>query len=247
MIPQRRCICSDHPSGEEQWQSTMGKVAQWFNQPNGQQWLTQEQQLLTQALHDQGCFGRYLLHFGPQTAAVPAIWGGMQCIRIGPPAISGVMIQCGALAWPVAEHSVDGVILQHGLEFCSAPKRLLQEAAFGLRPGGHLLILGINPLSAWGVRCRFSKDVLNQAAWIWPSQVKTWLADLDFLTEDLIYSGRDGSFWSQYSIPLGGFYLIVARKLTPGIPPWRLESHTATSGALAPLAFTLKIPESNRG
>ena len=52
---------------------------------------------------------------------------------------------------PVASDSVDVVVLHHALDFTEQTHRLLREATRVLRPGGHMLIIGFNPASLWGL------------------------------------------------------------------------------------------------
>ncbi len=86
-------------------------------------------------------------------------------------------------AWPLSEHAADVVLLQHGLDFCLSPHRLLREAARTVRPGGHLLLIGINPWSLWGIRHYFAGDALRQARCIPPSRACDWLNLLGFALE----------------------------------------------------------------
>lgn len=53
---------------------------------------------------------------------------------------------------PFAEMSLDVLLLPHRLEFSERPHQTLREAARVLMPEGHLLITGLNPWSAWGIK-----------------------------------------------------------------------------------------------
>lgn len=55
-------------------------------------------------------------------------------------------------ALPFEAASLDLVVLPHTLEFAPDPHRTLREVERVLRPEGRLVILGINPASAWGLR-----------------------------------------------------------------------------------------------
>ena len=55
-------------------------------------------------------------------------------------------------ALPLQNDSVDVVIVNHMLEFSHDPRGVLREAVRVLRPGGHLLLLGFQPISLWGVK-----------------------------------------------------------------------------------------------
>lgn len=55
-------------------------------------------------------------------------------------------------ALPLQNDSVDVVIVNHVLEFSHDPRGVLREAVRVLRPGGHLLLLGFQPISLWGVK-----------------------------------------------------------------------------------------------
>jgi len=53
---------------------------------------------------------------------------------------------------PLESQSVDLVVLPHQLEFSAAPHQILREADRVLRPEGRLVVVGMNPLSLWGLR-----------------------------------------------------------------------------------------------
>jgi SAM-dependent methyltransferase len=160
-----------------------------------------------------------------------------------------VEIACEEQAWPLGEHAADVVVLQHGLDFSLSPHGLLREAARSVRPGGHLLIVGINPWSAWGLRHLLARDALRQARCIAPARVSDWLHLLGFALEKRRFgcyrpplaanrwqsrlAGLEplGNAWQM---PGGGFYLLVARKLVVGLRPLR-QAPRASMGKLLPM------------
>ena len=142
------------------WLELIAEARDWFAGPLGAMMLAEEQRLLCDEL--QRYFGGYLVHYGPH-AELPESTGNIQRgVRLGPP-LPGVEIACDECAWPLGEHAADVVLLQHGLDFCLSPHRLLREAARSVRPGGHLLVIGVNPRSAWGLRHYFARDGLRRA------------------------------------------------------------------------------------
>ena len=194
------------------------------------------------------CFGCYLVHFGPFANAAIEPQKIKRSVRLGPP-LAGVEIVCEEQSWPIGEHAADVVVVQHGLDFSLSPHALLREAARSVRPGGHLLIVGVNPWSVWGASRLLSRRALRQARCIRPTRVGDWLNLLGFALEKRRFgcycpplsSGQWQARLSpleiageQMKLPTGGFYLLVARKLMVGLRPLR-QSRRERMGQLLPM------------
>jgi SAM-dependent methyltransferase len=239
---------SDYPfaQADADWLELIGTARHWFNGPYGQLLLEGEQRLLEEELAR--FFGGYMVHYGPSAQASPNAAQIQRSVRVGAP-FSGVEIVCEEQAWPLTEYAADVVLLQHGLDFSLSPHGLLREAAHSVRPGGHLLVVGINPMSAWGVRHLFARDALRQARCIAPNRVSDWLHLLGFALEKRRFGcyrpPLASTAWQARLAPLeawgdawqspgGGFYLLVARKLVIGLRPLR-QTQRAPMGKLVPM------------
>jgi SAM-dependent methyltransferase len=231
---------------DPEWLALISSAREWLSGPLGQLLLQEERRVLEEELGRY--FGGYLVHYGPSAETPPAAQQVQRNVRLGAP-LPGVEIVCEEQAWPLSEHAADVVVMQHGLDFCLSPHGLLREAASSVRPGGHLLIIGINPWSAWGLRHVFAQDALRKARCISPSRVADWLNLLGFALEKRRFgcyrpplasaawqtrlSGleRLGDGWQS---PGGGFYLLVARKMVVGLRPVR-QVRREPMGKLIPL------------
>jgi len=57
----------------------------------------------------------------------------------------------------ISSDCVDAVLLPHVLETAADPIAVLREVDRVLRPEGHIIVLGFNPVSWWGLRHRLSR------------------------------------------------------------------------------------------
>lgn len=231
---------------DDRWLSLVEEAAAWFASAPGQQLLACEQNVLADELVR--CFGSYLVHYGPFAGQPLQQRQLARCVRVGPP-LDGVEIVCEEQAWALGEHAADAVILQHGLDFSLSPHALLREAARSVRPGGHLLIVGLNPWSLWGARSALSRGFFHRAACMRSTRVGDWLNLLGFALEKRRFGCYCPPFSAEHrlsrlerletlgqrlQLPTGGFYLLVARKLMVGLRPLR-QSRRERMGKLIPL------------
>lgn len=206
-------------------------IQAWLSTPAGQMLLERERLVLDEQLARH--FGGFLVHYGYQIEAVPSATQIQRNVRLGPP-LAGSEIVCDEQAWPLCEHAADVVVLQHALDFAQSPHGLLREAAQSVRPGGHLLVVGLNPWSGWGVGSLFSHEPLGLARCISAGRVADWLSLLGFALEKRC-SGcyrppLSSPRWQQRlawleglgtrcRAPGAGFYVLIARKMVVGLRP----------------------------
>ena len=162
-------------------------------------------------------------------------------------------IQARPEVLPVQGEGVDLVLLPHGLEFSRRPHEMLREIDRVLLPEGHLILIGFNPVSLYGV-LRLGLGWRGGLPWCgrfygsW--RMRDWLSLLGFDTlrcqsfgfrmplgdgHRLQFIERFGERWTPY---LGGVSLILARKrvatLTPIRPRWRPRRSMLPGGLTQP-------------
>lgn len=151
-------------------------MAQWLETPPGRYLLAWEQAQLDQAVAD--LFGFHALQVGlPQLPALranrmPDRW--VACGMFGDEDIEIVMpkaapshpsLCCEPDALPFPDQSLDLVVLPHTLERAADPHRSLAEVDRVLRPEGRVVIVGLNPVSLWGLRQRGGRCVHGLGLW----------------------------------------------------------------------------------
>lgn len=170
-------------------------------------------------------------------------------------------------AWPLADESLDVIILQHSLDMSSHPQRLVKEASRCLVPNGYLIVVGFNPYSFWG-GWRWLRTFSSKLPWITRpvsvGRLSDWLTLLDLKVEqvfncahlwpakigpehlirrvDRVLAGTD---W----LPANA-YLMVARKTVAGLTPIRMQQKPlmknnfsmpiAAAGMLEPIEMRVK-------
>lgn len=228
------------------------RLRAWYEGRLGQLLLECERRELDEVLAN--LFGYYLLQVGAVMDAyllessrirhqlvVDSAWPAEPC-RAWPGQVASL---CGRpQQLPVQSDSVDVVLLAHTLEFAPSAHEVLREVERVLVAEGHVVILGFNPWSVWGMRRLLRGRRRWHAPWHGTFRgvyrIKDWLSLLGFdivqvrpyffrpplqhetTMRRLEWLERLGRRWWPV---LGGAYLIVAKKrvttLTPIKPRWR--------------------------
>jgi len=149
---------------------------------------------------------------------------------------------------PFSESSVDACLLSLSLNYHHNPHQVLREVNRVTVAGGHVIIIGLNPLSPLGL-ARFSPPLSHKypynGRFFTQSRVKDWLGVLGYKViaeQKAIYSSLmmkpSRTYYLQqlmaHNVPqLGSFYLILAKKLvrplTPVKPRWKLKPKSVLS------------------
>jgi len=126
----------------------------WLKTTLGQELLRQEYSLLSEFCKE--LFGYRLVQVG-ELGSDPSYLeyspaGSKSIIGLDhPQQMQKVQALSSSLALPLMTDSLDAVILPHSLDFSLDPHQLLREVERVLVPEGHLVILGFNPISSWGM------------------------------------------------------------------------------------------------
>ena len=228
------------------------RLREWYEQQLGQLLLEHERRELDGVLPN--LFGYYLLQVGAAMDAYlleasrirhHVIVGSHSPVHPGRDRTAHMARLCGnSHMLPVQSDSVDVVVLPHTLEFDPSSHEVLREVERVLVAEGHVVILGFNPWSLWGLwrllrgRRRMHPPWHGSFRGIY--RIKDWLSLLGFdvvmartyffrpplqreaMMRRFEWLERLGRRWWPY---LGGAYIIVAKKrvttLTPIKPRWR--------------------------
>ncbi len=224
---------------------SIADMSEWFESPLGKALLGEEREALDEAL--QCVFGYHLLQLGvsgrlelSKECRISHRFLLHPRIESGYPL--GVCADFNHL--PFATESIDAVILHHALDYSQSPHHLLREAARVVIPRGHLLVVGFNPWSMWGLCASIIRFFSAKPRWrfqyLRKGRLLDWLALVN-MEAVAVYQGfyrppmpQGGGIkylqwlerWGKrLRLPWGGFYLIVARKdhfsLTPIKPAWK--------------------------
>ena len=216
-------------------------TSQWLTSSLGEALLVQEGRLIEEALD--GIFGEQCLQLG--------LWGDsntflrhartQRSALIDASLVTGGPSAVGELhRLPVADDSIDCVILPHTLDFSDRPHAILREVHRVLRSDGHLVVLGFKTGGLWGLRRLIPGAALPPGAlhMISERRLRDWLQLLDLRIHgmtrfffrwplpgnggpsSLSWERRGQRVWPE----LAACYMLTAQKrvstLTPVRPRW---------------------------
>jgi SAM-dependent methyltransferase len=235
--------------------SVRQQLQDWFAGEQSALLLEEERKKLTQRLY--ALFGYHILQLGNV--------GGRQFLddsKISHKLIARLIPDeearqssdfcCDCTNIPVAHDSIDVIVLPHVLEFEVNPHQVLRESERVLIGEGHVVILGFNPWSLWGLwrlLLTWREKPPWQGHYIGLTRIKDWLKLLDFevikierfyyrpplrslkLLNKLEFMEQLGRYcWPWF----GGVYLLVAKKrvvpLTPVKLQWRTRRQMIATG-----------------
>jgi len=149
-------------------------ATEWLANPPGRYLVAREQAYFDEAVAD--IFGYHALQLGlPQ---VDLLRASRIPLRVRAGAQGAVSLRTDFRDLPIDANSVDLMVLPHTLEFSANPHQVVREVARVLRPEGHVVISGFNPLSLWGLRRSVAsrRDFPWNGHFIHLPRVKDWFA-----------------------------------------------------------------------
>lgn len=232
----------------------------WYRRPLGRQLAAVEQAALAAQL--QTLFGYHMVVIDPPWGECPLDDSRIPhhvIQSVGPLTQPGVGLSGHTDNWPILTDSVDAIVLPHTLELSTNPHQVLREADRSLIPDGHLVIIGFNPFSLWGLRRKLTRRS-NRMPWGARFQslhrIQDWLGLLGFDTLHSHYLFQRPPVRSRRVLARLGFmepasgqgtmllsaaYILVARKRTVVMTPLRENVRPQ------PRLFPVGIPSSSQG
>jgi SAM-dependent methyltransferase len=166
----------------------MAAEVEWLSTPQGRNLLAAEVMELRHVLYS--VFGDYLVQIGG--------WGGGVFLKaartrrtavVSPWKGPGVGLISHADELAIPADCVDAVLLAHVLEVHPDPHAVLREAERILRPHGHLIVIGFNPIGLWGMRHLLSRQRFLPGVQhlISERRLRDWLRLLNLSVQDSRY------------------------------------------------------------
>lgn len=223
-------------------EQTRASLSDWARKPLAAAIFNSQQEQLDQVLTP--LFGYHLLELSPFPVGSLSRASRINqrfCVTQANCEHSAIVTQFEHL--PFATECIDVMVLHHALDYSPHPHQLLREASRTLIPRGHLVVVGFNPYSLMGLFGFFSRFFSKD--WFWrrnilpKGRLKDWLHLLE-MDEVACHQGffsvpvqnqkvlDQSGYWEnlcrRWHLPIGGYYVLVARKerltMTPVKPRW---------------------------
>lgn len=220
------------------------KIRDWFDSPLGNELLQTESAILEQLLA--GLFGYHLLQVSVQQQELFEASPIQHKVTLGLTGQDRSPFLAQPTKLPFENDAIDVVLAHHLLDFVDSPQEVLRELSRVILPSGHLVIVGFNPFSLWGLwksAVAWRKLPPWNGLFIRPGRLMDWMNLLDFKIDRAQYctyglpilheavSKPDFSkgLSRNTNFPVGAVYVIVARKQVGGMTPIRpvWKSHRA--------------------
>ncbi|WP_246028988.1 class I SAM-dependent methyltransferase [Parashewanella tropica] len=227
----------------------MTKPISWSSLPHGEQALATLSPYIAEQVTQ--VFGYHFLKLGALSSEVDtsksSIAHQFSIVETGDATVNAAYTHL-----PLQKRSVDCVLSALLLEFESNPYRVLREISRVLISGGHLILIGCNPISPLSLG-KVSPKHRQQCPWngrfFTAHRVRDWLEVLGYQVieqKKLVYHSLVGKFndnsllqqWMKNWLPFSGaFYVITAKKVEcPLTPSKASKKKRATNWSTAPSA-----------
>ena len=220
------------------------ELLRWFETPLGTHVLNTEQAVLDQLLP--GFFGYNLLQLSVQNRSLFSSSPIQTKLQLALDSDNVESLRNPFIGRPTSlpfeNDSIDVAVLHHLLDYADSPQDILKEIGRVTLPMGHVVIVGFNPWSLWGLwrsALQFKETSPWNGQFIGPGRLMDWLNLLDFKIDRAQYAiyrppvsrliGRVNDYSQGVSrnlnLPVGGVYVIVARKHVGSVrsirPVWK--------------------------
>lgn len=216
---------------------SQSSIENWFNGNYGQYLLRHEQEGLSYVMPDTGA--HRMMYLGVTSRQqLPEQYNHLHCFSLGASSenVGDTNIGDSAAiadfdALPLPSETVDTVLLHHALEFSVSPHEVLKEASRVLKPCGHMILVVMNPYSAFGLTKWPARLFSSQAVWRHHSlrygRMLDWLRLLNVQPVRAVSGcfswpsrwrseenkqGFMDRLGQKYKMPGGAYYIVVAKK-----------------------------------
>ncbi|WEN14005.1 methyltransferase domain-containing protein [Rhodanobacter sp. AS-Z3] len=203
--------------------------------------LDEQLRVLTPGL--QRCAGTHGLVLDASCCRVPPALPLLGCwtsLALRNPHYEGDVQASASEPLPFVDDAFELVLVRHALEVAPHAADLLGELVRVLAPGGTLVVTGVHPLGGWSAWVHLRTQGKSPSLQL-PWRLRLQLERNGMLIEQI---QRIGSIWphaadtrSNPASPLGGGYVLVARKRRQSLPLVRLRplpGRVPANGQLSP-------------